>query len=675
MVNESDESQSNSGSGAGSPRLSLSRRRLLATGSTTAALLLAGCGGSGGDGTTSAAGGNGTTAAGTEPAAATQASTPSGTPAETEANDSTETNTEEDTETTANQSEFADLNLTGPQNATVGQSFNLSLSLRNPGDENRTFTGTVDVAGGGANVTTNETQQVEIGDIAPNETATADVGPFNFSTAANYTISLDEREATHSVAAEPITLDLGETYTFSTGVEATVESARFQSSLFYTSGSSSGSRNSGGANSTNRSNTTDGSTPNPQTNVLRAGSGSVLMIARLSLENTATNEAKFIAPTQQGGSGSGSGDSGGTTPSGRSGAASSMASLRPAEGQWYTSLNDAPLEAAQNIEGGPLNEVTLASGQQRSGWLLARVPREAVTGTFALVHQANGTGIETPPEVMWRIPPNQGSSRALPQITLDSFEMPSPREITNGAKYTLNVTNQGNRSGTFRGVLRVGGNNEDSSGRTVKTFSPSIDPGATATLEGTHPRPYISTTNYQLSPFGESATVETVPATRAYEGTYTSPFDIEYRVSEPVPTDELVFEGETYAAEDGRQWVPLKISVLLPNADVSEPKNDRFTLRANGQTYKPMQSQAVSATLTEPIEGRKYFQVDFKPGQRSTGVLLFETPVGLPVEDMSFEYRYEPNDNPPYAAVWGESGSGARSGSNSTTSTGNTTQS
>ena len=110
-----------------------------------------------------------------------------------------------------------------------------------------------------------------------------------------------------------------------------------------------------------------------------------------------------------------------------------------------------------------------------------------------------------------------------------------------------------------------------------------------------------------------------------------------------------------YTAGEGSQWVALEISVRLPNDDLPEPRNDRFTLRANDQTYDPTQSVAVSSNLAESVEGHKYSPASSEPGTRTTAILVFKIPAVLSVEDMAFEYQHEPNDKSPYAVVWGES--------------------
>lgn len=586
----------------------LTRRQMIASGSTVGALALAGCGSG------SSSGGNSSGAEGNETNSQS-------------ANDSAEG---------GGQASFDKVNLTGPENATVDEAFNLSLSVTNSGGENGTFNGTVTVDADqdqNQDQDSNHTQKVEIEDVAPNQSGTADVGPFNFSTAANYTISIDGQQVNHSISAEPITLSRGDSHPFKNGIRATVESVSFQPAIHYDLSPSNGQKQ------------------QAEVGLFQAKSDQILMVTQVSLENTGNSEAVFTPQPPSNGS-----DSGSNTDD---------ASVYPAQGSVVTSFGNVGLEATKEIDGDPIIETPLSAGEKRSGWLLSQVPRKAAAGSISLIHQRDAA--DGPAEVAWKIPPKQGSKRSLPQFTLEKFKMESPREITDGAAYTVTVKNEGDGPGTFRGLLAVGGDSSGSS-QLLRKLSTTIKPGSSKSIEGTHDRPYLGTKTYQLTPFDKSATVETVAAKRPFGAAYTTPKEQKLAVQTPKPTDRIAFEGGAEeTADDGNQFVPVPVKMEL-GSDAEEPRDNRYRLQANGQSYEPEQVQYGYPVYVDPVSGRKYQRMGIDGGQTMTGILLFETPSGITTGDMTIEFQSDEDESESYAAIWGES-SGRM-----TSSTGSTTQ-
>lgn len=429
-------------------------------------------------------------------------------------------------------------------------------------------------------------------------------------------MAVQNGDTSHSLSVGPVTLSIGDSYTFENELKTTVNAVNFHPTLLY-------SVSSGGANGES------------QMRLLQPGSKKMLMVARISLENVGTSEATFT--TQQ--------------PNGTSGSNAASLLIRP--GNWYDRLDNAPLSALEEVEGQPLNQATLSAGQQQSGWLLAQVPRFAATDTISLNYQRDATN--TRPEATWKLAPNQGSKRALPKFSLQNFQMPSPRPITNGAKYTVAVTNTGNASGTFRGLVTVGGSGSTNQ-QTVKAISKRISPGVTKTIQGTHPRQFVNLKTYQLEPFGQVATVKTTLAERRFGQSYPTPFQQELTVGQPVTSDQIVYKGNhEFAPDRGKQFVSVPVTVNLTGQDASIPSYRYYTLQAAGATYEPELVTPQYNIQQQPVSGRKYRRLNLNSGGQGTGVLVFQVPRRVSTNQLSIQMKYDEGNSQPYGAIWSNS--------------------
>ena len=581
----------------------LSRRKALVIGSTTAISLLAGCGGGGDETSTPDADtGAGETSGGTDGA------TTNGDGGRAE---QTSGGIDSDELTTSRgPASFSEVALDGPANATVDESVNLSLSVANTGGENGTFAGTLTVKQGANSFN----KSVEVGNVAPGKSKNITIDSVNFSAADDYTVGFSSYDATHSVTVDPVVRQLGESYTFTNDLKVTVESIDFQPALFYTEEA--------------------GFLQNEeQTALLSAGSEKMLAIVRVSVENVGTDSQRFNTSSDND---------------------STIIGLE--DGTWYEGINGTSLNVANNIEGSPLDSPTLDAGGQTSGWLLGQLPREAATGTVGVIRQRNGE--KTPPEVRWEAPPEDGSSRSLPQFSVESFEIPDQAKISEGVPYSVTISNQGDGAGTFRGLLRFF-TEEAQAEATITELSADIEPGNSETFEGTHDWGYLTASTYTLPPSGEEKSVEMQPATPKYGETYVTPGEREITVSKPILADTLTEndngEFDEHEPDAGRQWAFAKAKVTVPDSDASPPNTDTFTLRVGDESFDHDTVSFNFETFEEPVSGDpySYVQDDAEPGTPVAGYLRFQPPDDATVSDMSIQMSVDALNYPPYTARWG----------------------
>jgi hypothetical protein len=517
--------------------------------------------------------------------------------------------------TVSENASFARLNIGGPSNVTVGDSFNLPISVTNVGGRNGTFSGKLVITKGSENL--NRTFTIE--NIGSLETGNAMIKSLNFTHADTYTFSIEGTDVTKTVTVEPVTLPLGGSYTLDNGLKITIQSATFQPALFYTkSGYQEDAK---------------------QAKLLSAGSGRTLMIVQLAVENVSTEPVEFDIVQETGWE---------SEPSSRS--------ILIENGNWYTSFpNDVAFSKMKNGEERPMISAQLQPGAQTSGWVVGQLSRKAAKQTVSIIHQQNGG--KTPPEVQWQIPPQSGSKRSFPNFSLDTFKMPKSSEIAADVPYTVKVTNKGAAPGTFRGILQFN-TKQSQEYAEVATLSAKLKPGESKTFKGTHKWWYVTSNTYRLRPFGKTQTVEMKPASLRYGQTYTARFGRKITVSKPTVASTVNFPGQ-YAGPikvgPSQQWVLAKVKAAIPDTEAYPPDREMFTLQVGDQSYETTQPGIGEDQFSTPVDGDLYGPTrdEAVPGSPATGYIAFKTPSNIPVKDMSVQLKIDAIDYPPYIVNWG----------------------
>jgi hypothetical protein len=164
--------------------------------------------------------------------------------------------------------------------------------------------------------------------------------PIQFDTADTYTFTVGISEVSHTVTVRPKTGTFGTTFDLSDTLQATATNIAFQPAILYSPSAS------------------------EQTYLQKPPSKNLLATIRVALENVGSESAS-IAP----------------------------GSVQVANGTVYRTLGGGgtPLSAAK-INGKPLTDLQLAPGEQRTGWVLAQVPRTKAQKAVTVIYQRDAAG-------------------------------------------------------------------------------------------------------------------------------------------------------------------------------------------------------------------------------------------------------------------------------------------
>lgn len=576
-------------------RSNMNRRTFLRVGGLSGAALLAGCGNGGNSDNTASngSGDTGTAGAGTTSGDTTSGETvKSGVTTQSNADGETKTGLEEPATTQKSPAQFSNAALEGPQNVTVGEDFTLPFSVANSGGQNGTFNGTLTVAEGSASFN----RSVAIEGVQPGSTANESVGPINISSADNYTLAMEGTNTTHELQVNPIEKQPGSSIT-ANNLKVTVQGIRLTPALFYAVDVGLAAN--------------DGTEPA----LLSAGSGKMLCVIRIGLENVGTDQARFAIPSASGNIFSGS--SGG-----------SAAVLTLPNGTLYTGLpNDRVLGQMQGVEGDPLTNVQLNAGQTKSGWLIAQLPRSAASKTVRVGYQGNAKN--SPPETIWPFPPKNGSKRPLPKFTLDAFEMPDTARLGGQDSYTIRVSNTGDGAGTYRSVTQFKGP-ESRNWNSYNKQETEIGPSKSTTFE--HPIAYpsdpkLGEAQFRLQPFGKTVPVTFDTTELTFGQIFNGPSGQNITVGDVQQADSYQLDGGgSVTPDEGKHFVFARISVEFVEQNDRTVPIAQFNLVREGATYEP--EYIISADrFTKPVQANVLVgNMEGPKGSSKSGYVVYSVP-------------------------------------------------
>jgi hypothetical protein len=487
--------------------------------------------------------------------------------------------------TVGGEASFARLRIGGPSNVTVGDTFNLPVSVANVGGRDGTFSGRLVITEARQDLN----QSVVIESVKPSETGETVVESVNFTNADTYTFAIKGTDATKTVTVEPITKQLGGSFTLENGLRVTVRNVAFQPAVFYTAEVSTGVF----------------SKPTTVTRLLPAASDSILAIIRVALENTGTSPVTFGTDT-----------------------------LQVPQGKFYTQFESGiGLSAAKNITGTPLTGVEVAAAEQKQGWMLAQLPRSVASKSLGVRYQRDSTG--TPPEVKWMVSPKSGSTRPLPQFTLKTFKTPKTAEVGRKQPVTVGVTNKGKAAGRFRGVVQYR-LSETEGWQSGTALSGNIKPGETKRFTPPIQYPYTDILDFRLQPFGETRTVEFTPATHRFGKSYTTPSGVKITVSDirqsnSYETDDYGTERTKATAKNHFIFAHVRTEVI--EQDVNTVTDDQFTFVHGSENYSDIQIFSTSSKIISPVKGYYFFDSNSEQGTVISAWLIFSVPAEYTAND------------------------------------------
>jgi hypothetical protein len=556
----------------------MERRTFLRAGSLGMAALVAGCNSSssgGANNSTAESGGNST-------------GTAAGTP--------TDTSAEEPATTQSGPAQFSDVAIQGPTNVTAGEEFTLPVSVANTGGENGTFSDTLTVAEGSASFN----RSVTIEGVQPGATANTSVGPLNISSTDTYTLAIEGTNTTHEIQVNPVEKQPGGTVT-ADNLRISVQGISLAPALFYAVDTGYG---------------TDGT----GTGLLSAGSGNILCVIRVALENVGTNQAEFTIPQLY------NPDSGGAFAE-SSGSPPTMLTLP--NGTFYTELpgSGGDLGQIQGIDGNPLTNVQLNAGQSQSGWLVAQLPRTAASGAVRVGYQGDSKG--SPPEAVWPFAPQSGSTRALPKFSLDSFDVPSTAQLGSSNSYTIRVTNTGNGPGTYRSITQFK-RPDDRDWSSYNRQQARIGPGQSTTFEQpiAYPSdPTLGEAQFRLRPFGQTAAVTFDTTQLSFGSTFTGPLGRNITVSDVQQADsyQLSDQDEPVTPQQSQHFILARLGVNFVEQDAQNLLTSNFDLVSGGSTYGP--TSVYAARYTSPVQADVLRgSLEGPKGSSQSGYIIYSVP-------------------------------------------------
>ena len=570
----------------------MERRTFLKSGSLGIAAVLAGCnGGDQGQDNGAPATGNGSGSNGSNSAST---GTANGAPTGTESTSTSESAEAPET-TQSGPAAFADATIGGPTNVTVGEEFELPVSVANTGGQNGTFSGTLTVAEGSSSFN----RSVTIEGVEPGGTGNSTVGPLNITSADNYTLALKGSDTTHTLQVAPAQQQPGKAVT-AKNVKVTVRNLLFTPALFHSLGTY----------STNTSPDTKG--------LLSASSEKILCVIELTLENVGTNQAEFTIPDLYNSNSSGVlSDNSGPPPM-----------LTLPKGSFYTELPNASvsLEEVEGVKGSPLNSVQLSAGQTKSGWLVAQLPRSAASKAVEVGLQGDAKG--TPPEAIWEFAPKGGSTRQLPNFTLQKFNVPSKVPLGSQKSYTIQVKNTGDAAGMYRGITELNGPDSNDWAPFAKQKA-QIPPGQSKTF--THqinvPDPALGQAQFRLQPYGKTASLTFNTVKLSLGNTFAGPQGRAVTVSDLQQADsyQTADSDDPITADQGQHYILARIGVKFTSQDAGAVNTFDVNLVSGGSTYdpaseyadrftNPVQADVVTGDLTGP------------KGSAKSGYIVYQVP-------------------------------------------------
>jgi hypothetical protein len=483
--------------------------------------------------------------------------------------------------TTSGPAQFARISLTGPSKVTVGESFRLTLTATNVGGRIGTFKTQLRIAEGASTLR----RTVSRKSVAPKESISVKTDPIRFTRGDTYVFALGASCVTHSVTVQPKTRSIGTALKLSDSLRAIVTDVAFRPSVFYTG-------NMG------------------DTRLLSTSSGQVLALIRVTLENIGTEPASVAADPFQ-------------VPNGQ------MVS---------TPGNGTPLTAAQ-ITGKPLTTLKLAPAEQRERWLLAQVPRSEARKKLTIAYQRDTAG--TPPEFQWIATPRKGK-RTFSQFSLKRFRLPESVEIGTDATATVAVTNTGNETRTFRGMVeyRSGDTGDWQSLQPIKV---RIRPGKTARKQFTINSSSTGSVTYRIAPLGATKTVKFTPLTLPFGRTYTTTENVAVTASDlqsasVVRSHPLAMDPVTRTTPlPGDRLVLVHIRSVTVGPSQGTPFGTEFTLRVGSRTFEKRTNMCEE--LVSPVDGRVYDGVyDPAKGETFEGYLVWSVPKQVPLADQTVQW-------------------------------------
>ncbi|MFC4552011.1 MULTISPECIES: hypothetical protein [Halorussus] len=520
---------------------------------------------------------------------------------------------------------FEDVAVSGPDEIGLGESFSLTVSVRNAGGRSGEFVDELTVPGAADSPT-----KVLVPDVAAGESRTVEVGPFSIESAGHHRLALAESGATHVVSVPTRRLRAGERFSAADGASLAVSNVSYHTATFYAAADGRG--------------------------VVSPAEGSVLAAVDVSVANPSESEVA-VEPAR----------------------------FSVADGETVAlEREDGALSALPGRDAGPLRAGTLAPSEVRTGWVLAEVSRERATNGLSVAwnrERADGeerdsttekrderssttgtrdergstTGTrdergsttaaddDSTPEAQWAF-----DLARLPAFEVTDLTTPAEIEVGSSFSATATVTNVGDAPGTYRAAVERRGDDESDWHR-VATVAHELEPGANATVATEAKASTVGHARYRLRPGTATSSATVFAAERALGDRFTTPAGAAIRVD----LGNDAFDGflssyiygdsktQTIRAERGYTFAFVRLSVENVAAErAAFPDWKDFSVVVDGTARAGFHSSSSGAiTLRSPVDGSLYHPKGaYDPGATDAGWLVFRVPEGLAQADLAVRY-------------------------------------
>jgi len=330
-----------------------------------------------------------------------------------------------------------------------------------------------------------------------------------------------------------------------------------------------------------------------------------------------------------------------------------------AEGSLVESVPEgsASLDSLEGLSETPFTG-SVEAGSTASGVALYELPYEIARGELKFTW---GSGADSPPTAIWKVPPQSGESRDIPEFEVKSVSV--PKTATAGKEISIRavVENVGDRRGTFHGQL-VYKSKDMSEYYLLEAVSAEIPPGESRMFETTSWFAFATSTQYGLYRYDtkETTTFE-LPSLELGEA-YSTIIGHRIKQDKIRAQDFNGFTyysgGETYreAASGGSQLVFVYVSSQnTSDSDIRFPSYDQFHLVDGEDAYETVYPiwSGDKFKIETPIEGMTWgVPGTVSPGAAYRGWLIFEIPSGLSRYDVALEAPVPVNDSTSIMVRW-----------------------
>jgi hypothetical protein len=337
-------------------------------------------------------------------------------------------------------------------------------------------------------------------------------------------------------------------------------------------------------------------------------------------------------------------------------------SLVPPSGEQITSLPEYGVELS-DIEGLSQSPVAGQEVQPRgsvTGVLLFHIPTRIARETVELEWQRDSS--DSPPEIQWRLPPESGSERALPEFTIDSVSVPDSAAVGANFSFEAIVSNTGERDETFRGEIQY--SEEDTEDyNPILTVAEEIPAGGSETFEIDLWEESTGTESLRLAPFTTADKVTFTEPEFSVGGTYSMVTGLEMTVEKihPRKYEEYTYYAgstETMSATHDRQFLFAYISAENTGEySVALPKIGQIGLESSGNQYWGTSPWGASGKyqLKSPIEGMTWGTPDeLESGNTYNGWVPFEVGPSVDEYGSRIHMNLSPSKGTWVEASWGQ---------------------